>query len=484
MITWLIIIGIVYLIVLGTLAYRSRQKNTTADSFMLGGQNLGYIIGFMTVAATMFSTFTLMGMPDFFRMHGIGAWIFLGVSDGAMIFVIIWFAYHLRKKAAKQGFKGMAGLLNNSYKTRYVGYLYFVGIFLFLVPYVAIQIRGIGIFLQAVFPEALPYWAWGLGIVGLMLLYSETGGLKAIIYADVLQGTMLMIVVWLIATNCIEAMGGVQSMFAQVEAAQPKLLSVPGPNGLFSIQFLLASFLVLLFMPITQPQFSTRFVIMRDLRATHRMAVAVGCFAILVILPTIPIGLYGAIAYADYTTADFLSQVLLYDQANWIAAAAIIGLIAAAISTSDSQIFALGSEFRSLLGGTEKANLKRAKIAIVIFAFAAWGFSIAASDQLVLLARVSFAGTAMMGPMVLAGILSNKPQGKEIIIAAGIGLFAFLASLLGLLPNMIAGIRMDLIALGSVSLVTTVSVLVRNQKDTVKDADTPLSEELGVVNQD
>ena len=29
-----------------------------------------------------------MGMPDFFRTHGIGAWIFLGVADAAVAFVI------------------------------------------------------------------------------------------------------------------------------------------------------------------------------------------------------------------------------------------------------------------------------------------------------------------------------------------------------------------------------------------------------------
>ncbi len=482
MIEWLIGISIVYLGILGTLAWRSRQKNTSADSFMLGGQSLGYIIGFMTVAATMFSTFTLMGMPDFFRLNGIGAWIFLAVSDGAMIFVIIWFAYYLRRKVARNGFKGMAGLLNKCYNSKTAGFVYFAGIFLFLIPYVAIQIRGIGIFLEAVFPNALPYWGWGLCIIGLMLLYSETGGLKAIIFADVLQGTLLMIVVWLIASSCVKALGGVAEMFAQVEQVNAPLLSVPGPNGLFSVQFMLGSFLVLLLMPITQPQFSTRLVIMRDLKATHRMAVAVGCFAILVIMPTIPIGLYGALNYADLSTADFLSQVLLFDQVNWIAAAAIIGLIAAAISTSDSQIFALGSEFRSLLGGTEKANLFRAKIAILVFAFAAWVFSIFASDQLVLLARVSFAGTAMMGPMILAAILTQKKQGSEIIVVSAIGLLAFLASLLGIIPDSLWGFRLDLILLGLIGLVTVISVLLRKGKG--EEDESQVAETWEIANQD
>lgn len=460
MITWLIVVGIIYLILLGSLAWWARKQNTNAETFMLAGGNLGYIIGFMTVAATLFSAFTLQGMPDFFRTHGVGSWIFLAISDGAMVFMIVFFSYHLRRKVALKGFKGMAGLLRDCYETRLAGYVYFVGVFLFLIPYVAVQIRGIGIFLEAVFPDAFPFWAWGLFIIGLMLLYSETGGLKAIIMADVLQGIVLMIVIWIIAVSCVNALGGVSEMFSQVEQSNDALLSVPGPKGLFTIQFLLASLMGIISIPITQPQVSTRLVIMKDLKSAHRMAVAVGVFAILVILPTIPIGFYGAIKYAELSTADYLSQVLLFDQAGWVAAVAVIGLLAAAISTSDSQIFALGGEFRSLLGGSEAQSLHRTKIAIVVFAFAAWGFSVLASNQLVLLARVSFMGTALMSPMVLSAILTHRPQGKEVIYFAGIGIIALVTSLLVGTPT-ILGIRTDLCILLSVAILTGISVVLR-----------------------
>ena len=101
-------------------------------------------------------------------------------------------------------------------------------------PYVAIQIRGVAIFLEQAFPAALPVWGWSLMIVVIMLMYSEFGGLKAIIYADFMQGTMLLIVVWVIATTCLNYLGGWAEMFAQVELANPKLLSTPGPKGLLN----------------------------------------------------------------------------------------------------------------------------------------------------------------------------------------------------------------------------------------------------------
>ena len=156
------------------------------------------------------------------------------------------------------------------------------------------------------------------------------------------------------------------------------------------------------------------------------------------------IGLYGAIRYPDASMADFLGQVLIHDQTGLIASLAIIGLFAAAMSTSDSQLFALGNELRGLISKKENESLKPIRLAIVIFAVAALVFSLLSSDQLVLLARVSFAGTAMMGPLVILGIFSRKPQGIFMIVASGLGILAFILSLAGVLPGTVGALRMDL----------------------------------------
>lgn len=463
MTTWVLILGFLYLSMLAYVATRSFKRNKTPEDYLLAGSNIGIILGFLTFAATLFSTFTLLGMPDFFRTHGVGAWIFLAVSDGGMVFLVLWFGYHLRRKVAQKGFKGVAGLLSQCYENRWAGYVSLAGVFLFLVPYAAIQIRGIAIFLTAVFPEALPPWGWSAAIVAIMLLYSETGGLKAIMHADAIQGLILLVVTWIIGISCVEYFGNIESLFQELESVNEKLLSIPGPQGLFTPQFLIASFLVILMIPVTQPQLTIRIVIMRNLKSTHLMAVAVGIFAILIILPTIFIGLYGAIRYPELSTADFLPQVLLYEQPGFIAAVTVVGLLAAGLSTTDSQIFALGTELRSLLTGSEKQNLNITKAAIVGFAIIALIFSILASDQLVMLARVSFAGTSMLAPMILSAVLSERRPSGFIIIFTAMGLIIFTASLLGFLPSHVGAVRMDLLLLISVGLLAVISFLIKRK---------------------
>ena len=464
MLSYLLIIGTLYIGILMFFSWRTKKQIKTSSDFMLGGAKIGVVIGLMTFAATLFSTFTLLGMPDFSRANGVGAWIFLAFSDAIMVFLILWFGFYLRKRVGKSTYQGMSVLLQKCYQNRMAGYLYFTAVFLFLIPYIAIQIRGVAIFLVSAFPDFIPVWGWSIGIVLIMLIYSELGGLKAIIYADSLQGTLLLIVVWIVAFNCLNQVGGWNALFERIANIDKELLSTPGPKGLLTPQFLIASTIAILMIPVTQPQLSTRLVIMKNYNALKRMAPAVGFFAMLVILPTIIIGMYGAIYYAEASTSEFLGGVLLGEQHEMIAAFIIIGLFAAAMSTSDSQLFAMGNEIRGLLGLKEDDNLRPVRLVIFFFALSALIFSLVSSDELVLLARLSFSGTALMGPMIILGIFSNRPSGITMIILSLLALLIFILSNLGWFPKQILSFKTDLFLMIVLGLAALINYFYINQK--------------------
>jgi SSS family solute:Na+ symporter len=443
MITWLIILGTLFILALLTASIRSYDKKRTLDEFMLAGFNIGPIIGVLTFAAALFSAFIFMGMPDMFRTDGVGAWIFLAVSDGGMVFLIVWFGYHIRKKVKTTGFRGVSGFLTGLYEHRLPGYLFFITAFLFLVPYAAIQIRGISIFFSATFEGVLPEWTWAVIIVGIMLIYAEIGGFRAIVFSDAIQGTVLLVVIWLIGIACIRTFGSVESLFSAVERVKPALLSVPGPNGLFTVQFLIASFLAIVLIPVTQPQLTTRVVVVRNFRSLSRMAVSLGVFAILVILSTVFIGMYGAVMYPDAGTADFLAGALLFDQKEIVGALAMVGLFAACLSTTNAQIFALGTELRSMMKGSDKTVLRNTRIGLFIFAIIALVFSTLMSDELALLARTSFTGTSMMAPLVLVAVLTKKKPPLAVLFFSASGLVILLLSLFHILPQEVGRFRID-----------------------------------------
>lgn len=460
---WLLVFFLLFFGLLIYASIKSYSKNRTSDDFILGGSSIGSILGFLTFAAALFSAFTFMGMPDFFRVHGIGAWVFLAVSDGFMVFFILWFGYKLRQTAKRLGYSGISGMVSKSYGSPVAGYLLFLSSFIFLVPYVSIQIRGISIFLDASFPDLIPFWAWSVGIVIIMLIYAQIGGLKAIVYSDAIQALLLLVVIWIIGYACLKMSGGLSQIFENLAVTQPQLLELPGPKGLFTWQFLLASAISIVLIPVSQPQFTTRLVVMRDLKSVHKMAYAVGIFAILVILPTAFIGFYGAIKYPEANTSDFLSSALLSDQAAPVAALAVVGLFAACLSTTNAQIFALGTEIRSLLSGSDNVVMLKTRVAILFFTVVVLVFSTFMGNELALLAKVSFTGTSMISPIVFGSLRYRKPPILLVYLSAA-AFLTFLLAMLGVLPNTIGTWQLDILLYAFLAF-TTLLIFVLNKKD-------------------
>ena len=108
------------------------------------------------------------------------------------------------------------------------------------------------------------------------------------------------------------------------------------------------------------------------------------------------------------------------------------------------------------------------RISLFVFAAIVMLFSTIMSDELALLARVSFTGTAMMAPIVLMAVISKAAPPRGIIIVSVLALSIYLLSMLGVVPGMIAGLRLDLALYLFLVISTLVIVfLTRNREDQV-----------------
>jgi SSS family solute:Na+ symporter len=140
----------------------------------------------------------------------------------------------------------------------------------------------------------------------------------------------------------------------------------------------------------------------------------------------------------------------------------VVGLFAACLSTTNAQIFALGTELRSLLTGSDKTNMRITKISIMVFSLIVLVFSTYMSDELVLLARVSFTGTSMIAPVVLGAVIFSKPP-KSLIVLSTLALATFIGSLLEIVPEKIAGQPIDYLMYGILFILTTIIMITHSQ---------------------
>ena len=458
---WLIFFGLMYIFLLVFSARSAKIKNNNnVDEVLLARSGVPTILLFLSFSATLFSTFTLMGVPNFFRTHGVGTWIFIGVSDVAMGFVVYWFGIRYKTIVDNENIRGVSSLLKNRYNNGSLSWIvYLLGIFIFLTPYVAIQIQGVSQLLTALAPSHIPSWVWSLGMLTLILIYSWVGGLRAIMYSDVAQGIILLFVIWIVAILVTNNAGGLTNIFNTLRETSPELLALPGPKGLMNFQFLFVSFIAILMMPLTQPQLTTRIASAKSIKEIPMMALGISFFAFIILLPTIVIGFTGAIQYPELSSGEFLAKILVFDRPEYIGALAVVGLLAAAMSTADSQLFALGAESQVALAKDEnKLNVKSAKLIIIIFSAVSLILSLLSSSELVLLARVSFVGTALIAPMIILAVLSKKGQlNNTVPIVTMLVLGLFLLSSFKFISNSYFGFRIDFILLVIIFITGTIS---------------------------
>lgn len=460
-----IVVACIYLVVLIILAVIGNRKNEgKVDEFFLAGGDLGTIIGFLTFFATLYSTFILIGMPNFFRVHGVGTWIFLGVTDMVLAVFTLWLAMKMGRRVASVDYRCMNELVKDGFGKAGI-FVYLIGLIIFIVPYIAIQVKGASGLLSSVVPYSIPQWLWAVTILVLMYVYSSIGGLRGIMYADSLQGIMLFTVIWIMAAIVLLDFGGIKQLIASVKETKPELLSTPGPKGLLSFQWLLAAFISIVLLPVSQPQLTSRLGILKGFNERRKVPVLHASFTFLLLIAGLIIGLYGAVAIPAKTGPEFIGKLIL-EQHAVLGAITLIGILAAAMSTSDSQFFALGSEINNVFGKySQKIGVSPivfVKIIIFMLCVASFIVSMKSSQGLISLAINGFMGTALMAPMVLVSVLYKGIDFSSIIpIFTVISLIIFLISLFGFAPKMIGGIRLDLILLAINALVTTAVISIR-----------------------
>lgn len=395
-----IIIG--YLILcLGIAYYSYRKRGNSLEDFFLGRRQTGAFIGFMTFSATLYSSFMLVGMPGFFYTHGIGAWAFVMFADVLMAVLLYFVGRKMWEISKEKGIITPTEFVEKRYN-RVVGITAVVISFVFLLPYISTQIIGAGIILGSVI--GLPPLVLSLIIAIIIFIYSELGGMRSVSWTDALQGSILVFVSLVVMLGVISHFGGVASMFSSL-SEQTDVLSIPGPNGYFTLPMLFSFFLMIFLMPVTQPQLSMRFFILKDKKALRTMMFAIPVFAVLAIVPTMFVGFGARLLDPALASGDLALSTVLGLFPPVIVAIAIVGVIAASMSTADSQVLALSSLVtRDLFRG----KIRTARLSMFIIIGLAVLIAVQPPKLIVTLSILSFAGTLQLAPAMIGGLFWKK----------------------------------------------------------------------------
>jgi len=214
---------VIYLVVLLYFGYRLRGQDTGKDYF-LGSRDMGWFPLTLSTMATQLSAISFISAPAFVGMREDGGLKWLTYEFAvplAMIFVMYVIAPALYRANVVSIYEYLERTFSRS--TRLLVSLAFQIVRSFAT---GIVIYAPALILQAVLE--IPLWQSIVVVGGITLLYSTSGGMKAVVYSDAVQMILIVAGLLLIGAFAFIDIGGIGAL----RQADPERLNVINTSAL------------------------------------------------------------------------------------------------------------------------------------------------------------------------------------------------------------------------------------------------------------
>jgi solute:Na+ symporter, SSS family len=194
-----------FAVVIGVSLFKSRKENSGEDYFLAGRSLTWWLIGFSLIAANI-STEQFVGMSGSSAGNvGFAIASYEWISVPTLVFVALFFL----PKLLRSGIYTFPEFLEYRYNplARGIMALYMMIIYV-SVTIVAVLWSG-ALTLSKIFD--LPLWAGIILIGGIAMIYATYGGLKAVAWADLFQGSGLILGGLCVTAIGIAKLGGIQA---------------------------------------------------------------------------------------------------------------------------------------------------------------------------------------------------------------------------------------------------------------------------------
>lgn len=442
-------------VLIGVYYSRKGSASDTAN-FYLGGRGLNPIVTAMSAEASDMSSYLLMGLPGLAYLAGVAevGWTVIGLAVGTYL-NFLFVAKRIRVYSAAIGATTVPDFFSKRYedKKHILSFIAAVVILVFFIPYTASGFKAVGTLFNSLFG-----WDYHLAMIigaAVIIGYTVLGGFLAVSTTDLIQSIVMTIALFIIIVFGIGQAGGL-GVVAENAAKLPGYLNMTQgydaaskTAGTFSV-LSIASTLAWGLGYFGMPHILLRFMAIRDpeeIKISRRIAAT---WAFISMLVAVFIGIIGlsvttAGKLPSLSTssesetiiirlADLMSQNGIFF--SLVAGVIMAGILAATMSTADSQLLAASSSMsedilHEFLGIklSQKASMMIARATVVIIA--AIGVFLAWDPNSSVFRVVSFAWAgfgAAFGPVVLLALFwkrSTKAGATASMVAGGIMVFVW-----------------------------------------------------------
>lgn len=385
-----------------------------AAEYYLAGRRVGGVVSALSYGATTYSAFMMVGLAGLTYAGGIGALGFELIYLAGLGLVVI-FGPRFWHVGRRFGYLTPSEMLGERYGSRVLAALVAVAACVFLVPYSAVQLMGIGYLLAGASDGAIPFTAGILVGAAFTLLWTLAAGLRSVLWTDVLQVVIMLVTSLLAVGFVLAAVGGPGGLVAQLEGEHGAWLAVPGP-GLFDAGTFLSLTLPWFFFSISNPQVSQRLFITRDLGAMRTMIAGFLVLGFVYTLVAVVWGLSAVVLLPGLERPDMATARLIGTGAipPAVAVVLIVGIVAAAVSTVDSILLTLAAMVSrdvyraSPAGGRRAGEILAGKVVIVVMTVVAVLFARLQLDLISVLSVASSTGLLVTVPAIVGAFFWRR----------------------------------------------------------------------------
>jgi len=317
------------------------KKTNTIKDFCVAGNSLGLFISVSTFTATLFSAVSMQSVTGSVYQYGYSPILYsvVGWLIGAAFLIFV--AYKIKE----YDIVTVSDYLGLRYGSRH--YQAFAGAVTVIcyIMYIIIQIKGFGI----VVSELLDInYNIAILLIYLFIVYTGFGGLFSVAKTDALNLIMVVVRVLLVFITVLTELGGITAIHEEVAAISDGALLDPTSNGFFSPVMIATTSLAWGLGTAANPQYIIRITSAKDKKTGIRM-ICISTFVLSgIYLCLMVIGLGSRVmepASSIQSVDEMLAFIINTKIVSYISGVMFISIIAAAISTANSQLLLLSSSF-------------------------------------------------------------------------------------------------------------------------------------------
>jgi SSS family solute:Na+ symporter len=395
--------------------YARKHHKMNLEQWTVAGRGFGVVLVWLLMAGETYTTFTFLGASGWAYSRGGPALFILGYQS--LMYVVAFFLLPALWQAGRDhGLQTQADFFHLRYGSKYLAALVALLGVLCIVPYLQLQLTGLGIIVEVASSGAI-HGAIAMIIAFVLVAgFVFASGIRGVAWVSVIKDVLLLFAAVFVGIAIPYVyFGGIGPMFAAVMRAKPTHLVMPGATANLGHAWYATSVLLASFGFFMWPQFFGACFTAKSGDVLRRNAVVMPLYSITMPLMFF-VGLTALLVLPGLSSGD-LSMLMMVRRTfpAWFlgivgGAGALTAMVPAAILLLTASTLFAKNLCRSILAPemTDSQVAKLAKITVLVVTAAAVCSAIYSSTTLVSLLLLGYAGVAQFLPGVMFGLYSRR----------------------------------------------------------------------------